>query len=79
MIPVLLFRAVTYPFIGLFDSTAYTNDWGGPTYAGAVFVHTGQGLVVLFLTPLVVRTLTRMHGALIIRLLAAQPVAESTS
>ena len=50
MIPVLLFRAVTYPFIGLFDSTAYTNDWGGPTYAGAVVVHTGQGLVVLFLT-----------------------------
>ncbi len=71
LIPVLLFRAGTYPFIGIFDSTAYTNDWGGPSYAGAVFVHTGQGLVVLFLMPPVVRVLTRLHATLITRFLSA--------
>jgi hypothetical protein len=68
----LLFRAVTYPVVALVQHS-YAQDWGGPTYAGAVAVHTGQGLVALFLAPLVFRWLTDAQGYLVRTLLGARP------
>lgn len=48
---------------GTMDS--YQDSWGGPTLAGAWAVHAvGGGLMVLFLTPWVVRAVTLLHGRL---------------
>ncbi|MFD0969310.1 sensor domain-containing protein [Plantactinospora endophytica] len=71
----MIFRAVTYPFIALAENT-YATDWGGPTYVGAVALHSGQGLFALFLLPLIVRGLTRLQTATVGWLLAAGPTGQ---
>jgi hypothetical protein len=67
----LLARAVTYPVIGLFDSSFYAHSWGGPSYLGTVAVHSGQGVLVLLLGPFAVRWATGAQSGLARRLLSA--------
>ena len=69
----LLARAAMYPFVAWAEHT-YPTDWGGPTYIGAVALHTGQGLVGLFFLPLIVRGLTGLQAVTVRRLLGANPV-----
>jgi len=61
-------QAVAYPFNAL--SPGYTdNAWGGPTYLGAVAIHSGAGLVTVFAGPWLIWALTALHGGLVRRLL----------
>jgi hypothetical protein len=61
---VFLVRAVTYPFLAWGDESYYTQAWGGPTYLGAVAVHSGPGVLVLLLGPALIRALTGLHARL---------------
>lgn len=69
----LLYRAATYPILALADESIYRNAWGGPTYLGAVLVHSGQGLLVLLLAPAVIRAVTSVQARLVQALLAGDP------
>jgi hypothetical protein len=51
--------------------------WGGPSPLGAVALHVGVGLVVLFLVPGLVARLTRLHAALVRRWLTVGRVTPS--
>ncbi|MGH8775311.1 MAG: hypothetical protein ACRDWI_09115 [Jiangellaceae bacterium] len=43
----LVVRAVAEPFvIDVNDPATYRDDWGGPSLAGVLAVHSGPGLVV---------------------------------
>ena len=61
---LLLVRAATYPFLAWGDESYYEQAWGGPTYLGAVAVHSGPGVLVLLLGPAVIRALTGLHARL---------------
>jgi hypothetical protein len=42
----LIVRAVAEPFaIDMTDPATYAQDWGGPSLAGVLAVHSGPGLV----------------------------------
>ncbi|GAA1280677.1 hypothetical protein Psi02_67190 [Planotetraspora silvatica] len=42
----LIVRAIAEPFvIDMSDPATYRNDWGGPSLAGVVAVHSGPGLI----------------------------------
>jgi hypothetical protein len=69
----LLVRAAVYPVVALAEKT-YQTDWGGPTYVGAVALHSGQGVVGLFFLPLILRGLTGLQAMTVRWLLAAKPV-----
>jgi hypothetical protein len=54
----LIVRAVAEPFvIDVTDPATYRNDWGGPSLAGVLAVHSGPGLIaaVILVTVLVRR------------------------
>lgn len=78
LLGALVARAAVYPFAALAQRT-YPTDWGGPTYLGAVALHTGQGLVVLFVLPLVLRGLSGLQARAVRGLLAGRldPAAEA--
>jgi hypothetical protein len=46
----LVIRAIVEPFdIDVTDPETYRHDWGGPSLAGALIVHSGPGVVVAVL------------------------------
>lgn len=52
--------SLTYPIMH-FNDTFSEAAWGGPTWAGAVAVHSLPGIPALFLSPWVVRATTALH------------------
>ncbi|WP_191892440.1 sensor domain-containing protein, partial [Streptomyces griseoaurantiacus] len=60
-------RGVSYPFVmwGVDLSTA----WGGPTWTGAVLVHSGLGVLAILASPWLLRLVTDAHGWVARRLL----------
>jgi hypothetical protein len=68
-------QAVGYPFSA--TKVGYTdNAWGGPSYLGATAVHSGAGVVALFLGPWLVKLVTGGQGRLVQRLLGPRERAE---
>lgn len=59
----LIVRAVAYPFEAWDNVPFYQDAWGGPSYLGAVAVHSGPGLLALIFGPMVIRAVTRLHGS----------------
>lgn len=56
-----------YPLrVAAFGGT-WEDAWGGPTLAGAWAVHSLGGLAFLFITPLLLRWVTRVQERLIVR------------
>jgi len=58
-------------FYPVFGWTSYPDpSWGGPTPIGAVVLHLAAGLVTLFGGPWLIRSIARLQGSLIERLLS---------
>lgn len=67
---VLIVRGITYPFMAWGNVAYYHQAWGGPTYLGAVAVHSVPGLLTVILGPVVIRTVTGLQGRLIQRMIS---------
>jgi hypothetical protein len=67
---VLIVRGVAYPFMAWGNVAYYHQAWGGPTYSGAVAVHSVPGLLTVILGPVVIRTVTGLQGRLIQRMIS---------
>ncbi|MBO2454843.1 hypothetical protein J4573_47695 [Actinomadura barringtoniae] len=63
----LVLANLLYPLrIAVFGGT-WEDAWGGPTLAGAWAVHSLGGFAFLFITPLLLRWVTRVQERLIVR------------
>ncbi|HXP21090.1 MAG TPA: sensor domain-containing protein [Streptosporangiaceae bacterium] len=71
LMAVLILRGVTYPFKAWDNVAYYREAWGGPSYLGAVAVHSVPGLLAIILGPAVIRAATGLQGRLIQRLIGS--------
>lgn len=56
--------SLSYPFVH-WNDTFSVHAWGGPSWIGAVSVHTLPGFLTLFLGPWLIRGMTWLHGKFI--------------
>lgn len=54
--------SLSYPFVQ-WNTTFTEHAWGGPSWLGAVAVHTLPGIPMLFAAPWIVRAATTIHAA----------------
>ncbi|SHE59685.1 sensor domain-containing protein [Streptoalloteichus hindustanus] len=67
LLGAMVVRGATYPFAMWGEDIS--SAWGGPTWTGAVIVHSGIGLAAAVLAPWLVRLVTDLHGRVARRLL----------
>jgi hypothetical protein len=73
LLAVLLVRGATYPFLAAGNRSFYEQAWGGPSYLGAVAVHTVPGVLVLLFGPAVLRAVTGLQGRVVQRMICDDP------
>ncbi|GAB3655759.1 hypothetical protein GCM10027589_15060 [Actinocorallia lasiicapitis] len=69
----LLARAVVYPIMAWGDPTVTDDAWGGPSFAGAMLVHSGPGALVLLFGSRVLQAVTELQSRAVRRLLTPAP------
>lgn len=66
-------RGASYPFQAAGDPSYYEKAWGGPTYLGAVAVHSSPALIVLISGPAILRAVTGLQARAIRTLIGSRP------